>query len=855
MEKLPSFATPRLTDVFVERPVLAVVLALVIILLGVRAALELPVLEYPELESSSLQISTRFVGASAETVEGFITDPIERAAVTVPGVDYVDSTTTAGSSLVTVWLELNENSTDALAEMTARLDQIRFELPRDAEDPTIRVVRADRPYAAFYLNVTVGGAYGLAEVTDYLQRNVSPLISAIPGVQRVGLEGGRKPAMRIWLDHDRMSMLDISAGDVQRALQRNNVTSTLGRSKNSKQRMDLLGDTNMKSTEDFSRLVVRDMGGTQVVLSDIARVELGQEEGSRNVRRDHDDAVFISVWPLPGANEIEIGDRLYEVIDEINQKIPPELEIEVGYDATVYMRAALRGIFITLGETVLLVGFVVVMMMGSIRAALVPLIAIPISILGALAAMSAVGFSLNLLTILAIVLSVGLVVDDAIVVVENVARFMREGKSRHEAALLSSRQLLNPIIGMTITLAAVYAPIGFLTGLTGALFKEFAFALSFAVIVSGVVAVTLSPGMSARLAPDGGRQEGFVAWVNRRFDRLRLSYAKALDKSLHLTPQILFFGVFFSLLSIPCFLFSKSELAPVEDQGMIRVIIESAPDATVEFTTTGMAEAVDFMNDLPGTFTMWQILNAEGGFGGQLFRPFDERPRSVHDLLPESYVGLASVPMLKILPNLPAPLPTSGNFAVEFVVVSSEEPADMLPYAQGLVATAMKSGKFLYADTDLRIDFPQARFKLKRDRIADLGMTLEDVSAELSTFLAGDYLNRFDYDGKAYQVIPMIETGGRNDPAAILDYLLKTPDGDFIPVSAVADIRNRIRTPRITPVSTKNRVPRLRWLDTRGLPKSKVFGFWKTRRRRNCRRITPLITPVNHDRSARAATR
>ncbi|MGI9285533.1 MAG: efflux RND transporter permease subunit, partial [Pseudomonadales bacterium] len=527
---------PKFTDIFVRRPVLAIVISFTLTLVGVRAALDIPVLQFPQIESSSLEITTPYVGASASVVQGFITDPIERVAASVPGIDYIDSTTTAGLSTVTVWLKLNEDSTDALAELASRLDQIRFELPAGAEDPSVTVRRADRPNAGFYLDVLLEGGMSRAEVTDYLSRKVNPLLAAIPDVQRVGIEGGRLPAMRVWLDPDRMAMFNVSAQDVETALTRNNIIATIGRSENSNQRIDLLVDTSLQNAAEFERMVIRETADSLIRVSDVARVELGEEEGAVKARLTQDPVVYISIWPAPGANEIAIADRLYEALDAINSTLPTGLHIGVGFDVTLYMRNALREIFITLAETVLLVGVVVVAFMGSVRTALVPLVAIPISLLGAVAAISIMGFTLNLLTVLAIVLSVGLVVDDAIVVVENVARHMREGMSRTQAALASSRQLLSPIIGMTITLAAVYTPIGFLSGLTGVLFKEFAFTLAVAVLISGLVALTLSPIMSAYVAPVGGEEGRFTLLVNRWFAKAEYRYGLLLDKTLAAGP-------------------------------------------------------------------------------------------------------------------------------------------------------------------------------------------------------------------------------------------------------------------------------------------------------------------------------
>ncbi len=783
---------PRLTDIFVERPVVSIVVSLALLILGARAALSLPILQYPKIESASLQVSTPYVGASSETVEGFITEPIERIASTMPGVDYIDSITTSGMSTVRVWLNMNEDSTGALAELTARLNQIRFELPEGAEDPAITVVRADRPFAAFYLDVVIRPPYTRGSVTDYLTREVNPVIAAIPGVQRVGIEGGRQPAMRVWLDPARLAQYDLSTLDVQAALTRNNVISTLGRSESRDQRINLLSNATLTSKADFESLVVRDSNGVQIRLGDVARVERGEEEGTVIARLTDQESVFISIWPLPGANEIEIGDALYEVLENLKTRMPSDLTIGIGYDGTYYMRNALREIFVTLGETILLVGLVVVLFMGSVRTALVPLVAIPISLLGAMAAMSLFGFSLNLLTVLAIVLSVGLVVDDAIVVVENVARYMREGKSRREAALASSRQLLTPIIGMTLTLAAVYAPIGFVSGLSGVLFREFAFALATAVLVSGVVAITLSPLMSATLAPEGGKEGGFTRRVNSIFDRVQAAYIRLLDRTLDARPQVLTLALLFTLLIVPFYLFSQKELAPIEDQSTVNVVLESAPESSLAYTRTYTQDAVSIMQGLPGAQDMWHIVQTAGGFGGQqLVRP-GEREQNTQQLLQRAFGELSAVSGIKAFPFLPAPLPTAGQFDTELVVRAPEDARAMLPMARQLVDAATRSGRFLYADTDLKIDLPQSRLMFDRERISDLGMDMAEVSQQLGVMLSGNFVNRFDDDGKAFRVVPMLETIDRADPDTLLDLQVRTPDGDLVPVRTFATVTSEV---------------------------------------------------------------
>lgn len=782
---------PNALDVFVQRPLLAVVISLVLVLMGIRAAMDMPVLEFPEIESASLVITTPYVGASAKTVQGFVTDPIERAAATIPGVDYIDSTTTAGLSVVKVWLKLNESSTLALAELNARLSQIRFELPPGAEDPAINVERTDAANAIFYLGIQLGGR-SLAEVTDYMSRYVLPVISSISGVQRVDIYGGRAPAMRIWLDPARLNYFNISAQQVRQALASNNVIAPIGRIENSQQRIDLQTSATLKSQQDFERLVVGKVGNTVIRIADLARVELGEVEGDTLARENQRDTIYLGVYGLPGANELEIGNMLYDVLDEVNTSLPDGMKIEVGYDGTLYMRDALKEIFVTLVETVLLVGIVVLCFMGSLRSAFVPLITIPISLLGAMAIMMAMGFSFNLLTVLAIVLSVGLVVDDAIVVVENVARFMREGMSRSEAALASSRQLLTPIIGMTITLAAVYVPIGFLSGLTGVLIKEFAFTLAVAVLISGIVALTLSPIMSAYASPPRGEEGRVTRWINMRFDWLRQHYENALQYSLRWTPQLLVFGLFFSLLVIPFLMFSQQELAPIEDESSIFVVSEAPPEASIDYTHKHMHDVVDVMNNLNDATDMWQIVNPNGSFGGQSFVDPKDRNATPLEMLQSTFGELSQVPGLRAFPNLFPPLPSAGQFSVELVVTAPVSTEEMQPYAQKLLAAAYASNLFLFADTNLKLDFPQAHFELDRDRIADLGMTVDDVSQQLATYLSGDYVNRFDLDGKAYRVVPMVEDSNRFDIQSIQQIHIQTPTGAMVPFSSLASLEEKI---------------------------------------------------------------
>ena len=774
-------------EIFVRRPVLAVVISLAFLLVGIYAAISIPVLQFPKIENSAIIIETAYPGASADVVQGFVTDPIERVTATIPGVDFVDSNTYANSSTVTAWLNLNVSSADALAELSTRLNAIRSNLPAAAKDPTIRVQRADRPYAVIYLSA-ISDRLSRAELTDFLVREVNPQLSSIDGVQRIGLVGGRNPAMRVWIDPRKMIAFNLAANDVLTALRNNNVVAAIGRTENEQQRINLLSNATLQTVADFEALIVRETEGSLIRLSDIARVELGEDRSQDEARLNKDQTIYIAVWPLPGANEIDIGDQVYRQIDQINATLPTGIELGMAYDGTIYMRNALKEIFTTLFETIALVGLVVLLMMGSFRTALVPLVTIPISILGSIAAMSLMGFSMNLLTVLAVVLSVGLVVDDAIVVVENVARHMRAGHGRIQAALTSSRELLSPIIAMTITLAAVYAPIGFVSGFTGALFKEFAFTLAIAVIISGVVAITLSPIMSAYVCADKGKESTMTQRVNGIFDRLRAFYGRTLNRLLDWQVQILVFGLFIALLMVPMYHYSNKELAPIEDQGGIIMVVQGPPESSLNYTSHYARQVIDRVSDTEGLNAIWQLVFPNNGFGGLQLVDYAERDFTVQEKQPEVYGKLSSITGIRVLPILWPPLPTAGQFDVEMVIKSNDTYENMERYAQQLIWAGYGANQFLYIDTDLKINLPQVRLQLDHDRIAYLGMDIDDVSNQLAVLVSDQDINRFNANGKSYEVIPIVENIARSHPETLLQLQLRTPSGAMVPVSTIASL-------------------------------------------------------------------
>ncbi|HEU5181578.1 MAG TPA: efflux RND transporter permease subunit [Candidatus Polarisedimenticolia bacterium] len=776
------------TDIFIKHPVLAAVVNLVLVLVGWRALSTLPIQQYPQIESSSVVITTVYYGASAETVRGFLTTPIERAVSAIGGVDYVESSSRAGVSTVTVRLKLNHSSTAALAEVTARLQQVRSELPAEAEPPAVEVQRADRPYGTFYLSFN-SKERTVPQITDYLLRTVQPQLATLEGVQRVtNTEGGRQLAMRIWIDPDRLAALNLSPGDVQAALRRNNYLAAVGQTKGNQVQINLLANTDLRSVDEFANLIVADRGGAIVRLQDVARVELGSEEADLVAKYNESEGVYLGVWPLVGANELDVASRLRAEMERIRPTLPKDLEMRLVWDGTMFMRNALEEISKTLVETMLIVGLAVFLFMGSIRTALVPLVAMPVSLVGAAIVMYAAGFSLNLLTILAIVLSVGLVVDDAIVVVENVERHVREGKTRIQAALIGARELVGPILAMTITLAAVYTPIGFQGGLTGSLFLEFAITLAAAVVVSGLVAVTLSPVMSSRLVHARGAEGRLTRLVNHGFEAVRRIYVKMLDGALGMRASIVAAALLIMAAAWPLYSLSRKELAPVEDQSHISFFFQASPDASLKAVDAESRKVVRAVTALPEAQFMWSLTSSWGGFGGMVAKDWKERSRSTEEMYGQVYQTVSQVPGLRVFPRLDPPLPTPGQYDVELVLQSDAPPEQMLESVGAVLDAGWKSGKFLYVDTDLKIDLPEARVVIDREQVADLGLDLAGVGRELGTLLGGAYVNRFNFHDRSYKVIPQIGEEGRATLAPLLDLKIKTPGGQLVPVSTFTHI-------------------------------------------------------------------
>jgi multidrug efflux pump len=782
----------KFTDLFIRRPVLALVINLVILLAGYQAIRSLNVRQYPRSDLAVVTVTTNYVGANADLVRGFVTTPLERVIASAEGIDFMESSSAQGVSTISVHLKLNYDTNAALTQIQAKVAQVRNDLPPEAEAPVINVITADDQIASMYLSF-YSDVLAPNQITDYLTRVVQPKVTAVNGVQRADILGARTFAMRIWLKPDQMAALNVSPSDVRAALAANNYLSAVGATKGSMISVNLIANTDLRSAEEFKNLVVRQTGGTIIRLKDVGDVELGAEDYTSDVRFDGAKATFMGVWVLPTSNTLDVVHAVRKLVPEIQNSLPAGMKVDVPYDSTKYIEDAISEVTHTLTETLLIVVAVIFLFLGSFRSVLIPVVAIPISLIGAAFLMLIFGFTLNLLTLLAIVLSVGLVVDDAIIVVENVERHIHEGHAPFPAAIMAARELVGPIIAMTITLAAVYAPIGIQGGLTGALFREFAFTLAGAVFVSGVVALTLSPMMCSRLLRAGDDERGFAGWLNHRFEGVKRLYTRLLIGTLNYRPVTLTLAALVTLL-LPVFYFlSAKELAPKEDQGIVFGIVQAAPNSTLDQTTRYTEKfRTDVLATVPERDHIFQITFPSGdaaGFSGVVTKPFSERKRTTQQILFDLSKKAAKIPGIGAIIATPQPLPGGSNFDLEFIVASTGDPRQLLIFGKQLQAKLMASNMSPFSLLDLKYDQPQAEIVFDRDKVASLGLNLAQVGADLSTMLGGNYVNRFSIDGLSYKVIPEVERGQRLNPSQIENFHVSGPGGVLVPLSTFATIK------------------------------------------------------------------
>ena len=792
----------KFTDIFIRKPVLATVVSLFLLVLGLRAATELNVREYPVIETAVVTVTTAYVGADAELIKGFITTPLEQEIATAEGIDYLTSSSIRGVSIISAYVSTEADPDEVLTQIVTKVNKLRNELPREAEDPALDLAIGEQ-VGSMYISF-ISDQLPTNRVTDYVVREVQPKLSTLPGVLRASTGSTSVFAMRIWLDQERMTALGLTASEVVAALAANNVLSAVGASKGSMVEIDLKADTDLRSVEGFEDMVLREQDGAIVRLGDIAEVELGNEGYTSSSMFIDQEAVFVQIDVAPDANAIEVIARVRQVYAEtIAPRLPEGIVGNINYDATVYIQNAISDVQTTIIEAMIIVIVVIFLFLGSMRSVLIPAVAVPLSLIGGLFLMQLMGFSINLLTLLAIVLAIGIVVDDAIIMLENIHRHIERGLAPMDAALLGARELTWPIVAMTTTLIAVYIPIGFVGGLTGTLFTEFAFTLAGAVLISGIVALTLSPMMCARLLrkDEGGSSNRLEHWLDQRFDALRKVYQHDLGRVLDDRAGVLVFG---AVIIVSCYLLfvrSPSELAPAEDIGLIFYLAESDPYVTLEYIEQYTAEIGQVTRNTPEidvNFLFNGVSPGGGGttngaFGGFIFKPWSERERSSEQVLQESILPRTqSIAGLQVNAVNPAPLPSSGILPIEFVVTSTLNFNIMYDDVQRVLQRARESGKFIFIDQDLQIDKPQQRLTVDRDKAALLGVEIQQVSADLSALLSGAYVNRFAMNERSYKVIPQVRRSQRLTPQDLQGYYTRTRSGDLVPMSTLVSLESEV---------------------------------------------------------------
>ena len=776
----------KFTDIFVNRPVLASVISLMILLVGLRAIASLEVRQYPETRNTVVTVTTAYPGASSELVKGFITTPLQQAIAEANGIDYLFSRSTQGTSTIEAHMELNYDSNAAVAEIQAKVASQRNVLPEEADSPVIDSTTGDSTalmYLAFYSDSMLP-----SQITDYLLRVVQPQLQAIPGVARAELIGNKTFAMRIWLDPRRMAALGVTASDVRDVLRANNYLAGVGQTKGAYTTINLTATTDLAREEDFRNLVVRSSSGTLVRLSDIATTELGAEDYDSTSWYKGKPAIFVGMEQAPGANPLTVAQAVRDLMPEIRQQLPKGLDAHIPYDASVFIEDSIDEVFTTLIEAVGIVLLVVYLSLGSARAALIPAVAVPLSLVGAAFLMLLMGFSINLLTLLAMVLAIGLVVDDAIIVVENVHRHVEQGSSRFDAALTGARELALPIIAMTTTLIAVYLPIGFMGGLVGTLFTEFAFALAGAVLVSGIVALTLSPMLSAKVLKPHGQQGRFEQWVEHKFGRLAERYQSLLHASLESLPATLLFALVVLVSIFFMFVTSKSELAPVEDQSILFFQATGPQTATIEYNEAYTREIVKAFETIPEYHESFFLLgrgNPSTTFGGFKMQPPSMRPRSQMQVQPELQGKLQQIAGFQTAvfprPSLPG---SGGGLPVQFVMTTDGSYEELDTLADQLIGRAMGSGQFRFLMKELQYTRPRTTLVIDRDRAGDLGISMRDIGSNLATLLGGNDINRFSLEGRSYKVIPQVAREFRLQPERLKDYYIRPGSSELINLSA-----------------------------------------------------------------------
>ncbi len=795
-----------LTDIFIRRPVLATVVSLLILLLGARALYSLPIRQYPQLSNTVITITTSYPGAPAELMQGFITQPIAQAVASAEGIDYLTSSSTQSTSTIQAYIRLNYDPSKAMTDIMAKVQQVKYLIPKEANDPIITKETGETT-DIMYIGFSSPQLSGAA-ITDYLSRVVQPLLATVDGVAEAEILGGQTFAMRVWVDPVKLAARGVTAAEVAAAIQANNFQSAPGQAKGYFTVTNVTADTGLTSLDQFKQMVVKAGGGSLVRLQDVATVELGAQSTNSSVMMSGQEAVFIGIKATPLGNPLTIVQGVRALQPSIERGLPPTVKMKIVYDSTKFIQSSINEVIRTLVEALAIVVAVIFLFLGTFRSVVIPVVTIPLSLVGAGIIMLALGFSLNLLTLLAMVLAIGLVVDDAIVVVENIYRHIEEGKPPIEAAIIGAREILGPVIAMTITLAAVYAPIGLLSGLTGTLFREFAFTLAGSVIISGIIAITLSPMMCSLLLTREMSQGWFARNIDRFFSAVTRWYGRRLASSLDFRPATALFALGI-LASLP-FLYThiSPELAPPEDQGVIFAMGKGPQYSNLDYTAAYSKEVDQIYRSYEETLATFAVSGFQGlnsSISGMILKPWDERRRSVTQLLPEVQMKLSGVTGMNIFAfNLP-PLPGStGGLPVQMVINSPADYKQVYKIMEEIKGRARKSGLFMVVDSDLDFNSPAVHIRIDRSKANDLGITMADIGSTLALLVGENYVNRFNLNGRSYEVIPQVPRADRLSPEQLSHYYVKTKSGGTVPLSTVVAIDTAVEPNALTQYNQLN---------------------------------------------------
>ena len=790
------------TDLFIRRPVLSTVVSLLLLLVGIQSGFRLQIRQYPELSQTTVTITTSYPGANADLIKGFITTPLEQAVASTEGIDTIVSSSQQNVSTITLNLRLNANPDRAVTDVLSKVNQVKSVLPREAQDPIV-LKKTGQGFALMYLSFN-SASMNASQITDYLTRVVQPGLQTLDGVGDAQILGGQTFAMRIWLDPEKMAARGVTPNDVRLALAANNFTTAAGQVKGDWVQTSINAQTSLDSAQAFAQLVVAARGDSLIRLGNIATVELGPESVDTSSVFDGLKAVFIGVYATPTANPLTVIDNVRKAFPRLQSNLPTGLDASIAYDATEFIRASIWEVAKTLGEAALIVVIVIFLFLGNLRSTLIPIVTIPLSLIGVMSMLLALGYSINLLTLLALVLAIGLVVDDAIVVVENIHRHIEEGMTPIQASLKGAREISGPVIAMTITLAAVYAPIGFVSGITGSLFREFAFTLAGSVFVSGFVALTLSPMMCSKLlkSQHGDSQGRFAAFLDRMFDRLRMRYESRLHKTLNFRAMSVLVLAGVLALTTIMYLSTPRELAPEEDQGFILSLVKTPQYANLDYLEQMTGQLYKQINAIPEKAHVFAI-NGSGGvrqaFLGVILKPWEQRARSQKQVLQDFQPKLAAIPGAQALAFAPPALPGStGGPPMQFVIRSTGDYTQLAQVLADMQKAAQESGLFIFTDSDLKFDTPQFELKIDAAKANRLGISMQDVGSSLSTLLGGNYVNRFSLYGRSYQVIPQVPRDSRLTSDWLLRYQVRTAGGDLVPLSTIATVSQSVQPNALT---------------------------------------------------------